>query len=161
MWVTIIADASFCSETNVAGYAYWIACERGKVGGEGSIDRDVGTNIVAEMAALLWGLYEGRKQNLIHKGDSVLLQTDCQPAIDAFEDNRANYHEQELELVGWFKEFVVKHELTCKFKHVKGHTTHTEARFATNRICDRRAKQKMRAARNEKQFRKIMEYFDD
>lgn len=148
MWVTIIADASFCPETKRAGYGYWIASQRGKIGGEGAMSGSVENNIAAEMIALLNGLRAAVSKELILAGDCVLLQTDCQPAIDAFLDKRQTISNQELQLVNGYTKFVKRLELKVRFKHVKGHSENTEAKFIVNNICDRNAKRNMRKARD-------------
>lgn len=161
MWVTIIADASYCPETGKAGYGFWIACERGKLGGDGVIAVDVENNIAAEMMALLNALHVARRRNLVQQKDSVLLQTDCQPAIDAFRGQRLNITEQEKDLVLWFERFCKEHDLHIRMKHVKGHTTRDDARFVVNNICDRKARQNMRKARDRFRLQKIREFLSN
>lgn len=158
MWVTIIADASYCPETSKAGYGFWIASQRGKHGGDGVLEADVVNNIAAEMMALLNALHVARKRGLVLQKDSVLLQTDCQPAIDAFNDIRTNITEQEKELVSWYSDFIKSHELHIRLKHVKGHTKKADARFVVNNICDRKARQHMRKARDRYRIQKIREF---
>lgn len=161
MWVTIIADASYCPETDKAGYGFWIASQRGKAGGDGVLESHVGNNIVAEMMALLNALHVAVRRGLVIPKDSVLLQTDCQPAIDAFNGRRSNITEQEKELVSWYKEFVSSNELHMRLKHVKGHTKSDDARFVVNNICDRKARRNMRKARDKHRMAKIREFLND
>ena len=150
MWVTIIADASFCPETGKAGYGFWIASSRGKLAGDGAmLVPKVKNNIAAEMMALLNAMQAGIKKEIILIGDNLLLQTDCQPAIDAFLRLRNNISKQELELVDWYDTFCSNHNLTIKFKHVKGHSNDPASRYVVNNICDRKAKRNMRRARDE------------
>ena len=158
MWVTIIADASFCPNTFKAGYGFWIASQRGKFGGDGVMKVDPVNNISAEMMALLNGLHVAVKRGLIRTKDSVLLQTDCQPAIDAFKRNRKNISKQEIELVQWFRSFTKEHKLHIKLKHVKGHSSNTATKYVVNNICDQNARRNMRQARNLHNQNQIMEY---
>jgi ribonuclease HI len=90
MRVTIIADASFCPNTNVAGYGYWIATERGKQGGGGEMKGRVEGNIAAEMQAVANALHIALRLTLVQQKDEVLIQTDCMAAIDAFEGKPRN-----------------------------------------------------------------------
>lgn len=161
MWVTIIADASYCPETDKAGYGFWIASQRGKQGGDGILESEVGNNIVAEMMALLNALHVAVKRGLVVKKDCVLLQTDCQPAIDAFNGRRNNITQQEKDLVSWYTDFVGRHELHMRIKHVKGHTNSDDARFVVNNICDRKARRNMRKARDKHRMAKIREFLND
>lgn len=88
MRVTIIADASFCPDTNVAGYGYWIACERGKDGGGGEMKGRVESSLIAEMQAVVNALYISIRKNLVQANDHVLLQTDCEGAILKFKTGK-------------------------------------------------------------------------
>lgn len=148
MRVTVIADASYCPEYKVAGYGYWIACGRGKQGGGGAIKTPVLNNIVAEMMAIANSLWHGLKEGLIAEGDEVLLQTDCIPAIEAFEGERKRLVSEERSVVNTLKDMQTRFSLQFEFRHVKGHSGRKEARFVTNKLCDKRAKQAMREARD-------------
>lgn len=161
MKTTIVADASFCPETKVAGYGFWIASNRGKKAGSGIVAVTVKNNIAAEMMALLNGLFIGRKNNLIMVGDKVLLQTDCQAAIDAFANRRRNISLQEIQLVVWFNEFRTTHKLAISMRHVKGHSRGKQKRFIANRICDRDAKVQMRKARHNFEILKLKEFINE
>lgn len=161
MWVTIIADASYCPDTGVAGYGFWIASQRGKRGGDGVIETAVVNNIAAEIMALLNALHVARKAGLVLESDSVLLQTDCQPAIDALKGARQSITEQEAELVRWFNDFVGEHKLHIRMKHVKGHTDREDARYVVNNICDRKARRNMRQARELFKDQQIREFLND
>lgn len=147
MRVTIIADASFCPDHKVAGYGFWIASERGKQGGGGPMKSSVATNVTAEMMALCNALHEAVRLGLVRASDVVLLQTDCMAAIDAFTGQRMRLIEQESQAVQHLHGLRDKLFLEVQFRHVKGHTGNTEARFVTNKMCDRRAKAAMRRAR--------------
>lgn len=161
MWITIIADASYCPDTGKAGYGFWIASQRGKMGGDGVLKGEVENNIAAEMMALLNALDAALKSNLVHKNDSVLMQTDCEPAIDAFKNLRQSTSSQEKRLVKWFKDFCKEHNLHVRLKHVKGHTDNEDARYVVNNICDRKARRNMRRARDEHKDKMIREYLDE
>jgi len=161
MRVTIIADASHCPDTGKAGYGFWIACGRGKRGGDGIMRVDAVNSIAAEMMALNNALHVARKVGLIEEGDELLLQTDCQAAIDAFEFKRRNITKQEEGLVEWFTLFTLDNKVMATFKHVKGHTNNEAARFVTNSICDRKARANMRLARDKYRINKIKEFLND
>ena len=161
MWVTIIADASYCPDTGKAGYGFWIASQRGKRGGDGIIETDVENNIAAEMMALLNALHVARKAELILEHDSVLLQTDCQPAIDAFKGRRQSITQQEKDLVSWYTKFREEHSLHIRLKHVKGHTAREDARYVVNNICDKKARRNMRKARDSYKLNKIREFLNE
>lgn len=147
MRVTIIADASFCPDTQAAGYGFWIACERGKKGGGGEMKNPPSTNIAAEMQAAVNALHIAIRHGLVQADDDVLVQTDCMAAIDAFEKRRRNLSQHEKEAVDVIERLRRHHRLTLVFRHVKGHSGRKEARYVTNHMCDKRAKEAMRLAR--------------
>jgi ribonuclease HI len=161
MWVTIIADASFCPDTGKAGYGFWIASQRGKMGGDGVLKGIVENNIAAEIMALLNALHAARKSELVLQNDSVLLQTDCQPAIDALRRQRQSITEQEMNLVAHYESFCEEHSLHIRLKHVKGHSDKEDARYVVNNICDRKARRNMRQARDEYKDQQIREFLND
>jgi ribonuclease HI len=147
-YVTILADASFCSRTSAAGWGYWIASDRGKLGGGGELKRAT-SSAVAEMMAVVNALDVGLRGFLIQKDDTVLIQTDCQEAIIAFCQGTSRDVDQTAVLEAYFVR-VRAFKLTVRFKHVKGHTsrhTHTDARYGANRACDGRARRAMQQMR--------------
>ena len=146
MNVTIIADASHCPETGAGGYGFWIACGRGRIGGNGEFKLPVESSCTAEMQAIINALHSAIKKGLVCKEDIVLIQTDCQQAIDNFLKFRTGTtHEQKL--VKILYELENKNNLDTRFKHVPGHTSGHEPRLAANNTCDRQARAHMRKAR--------------
>jgi ribonuclease HI len=148
MRVTIISDASYCQDSRAAGYGFWIACERGKRGGGGAMRTEVECSNAAEAMALVNSLTVAISYQLVQDGDFVLLQTDSQAAIDAFEGRRHNSMTRgEREAVKLLRQLRSEHSLSVAFRHVKGHTNRAEARYVTNNLCDQRAKAGLREAR--------------
>jgi len=147
MNVTIIADASYCPETGAGGYGFWIACGRGRIGGNGEFILPVESSCAAEMQAIINALHKAIQKQLVCKSDMVLLQTDCQQAIDNFlKFRRGTTHEQKL--VKYLHKLENMNNLDIRFRHVPGHTRGDEPRLAANNTCDRQARAHMRAARN-------------
>lgn len=148
MNVTIITDASYCPNTKVAGYGFWIASNRGKFGGGGQmITTEIVNATAAEMMAVANALHHAAMQEAVQQGDHILFQTDCMGAVDAFNRTRILINEQERLVWRYFTRILQQYALTANFRHVKGHTRRPEARFVTNNCCDKRAKEHMRAAR--------------
>lgn len=147
MRVTIIADASFCHETKAAGYSFWIASDRGKRGGQGHAPDRVVNSIAAEMMALVQGVVHACMFGLLHPGDQLLLQTDCQAAIDAFTNRRNKITPEELLIVRQVNKLIKELAVSVSYKHVKGHTRGADARTWTNNNCDRRAGEELEKAR--------------
>lgn len=147
MHVTILADASHCPDTKAGGYGFWIASQRGKKGGSGQFKGRVATSTLAEMMALANSLYEAVKSCLVIENDIVLFQTDCEAAIFGFIKKR-KVSKEELITVTYIDKLSKNLKLKIHFKHVKGHSNSSEARFAANNACDRAARKAMRKARN-------------
>ena len=148
MLVTIIADASFCPETSVAGYGFWIACNRGKLQGSGEMKLMCRDNIAAEMQAVVNAVHRAVKKNLVLKHDEILIQTDCQAAIDRFKEHPNRLHQEYFDCWRRLERLKVDHNLRVQYRHVKGHTNNSEPRFKANNLCDRLARKAMREARD-------------
>lgn len=148
MNVTILSDASYCPKYKVAGYGFWIACHRGKLGGGGQIVEDVEDTNAAEMMAICNSIWHGVTDRLIERGDRLLIQTDSLAAIDRLRGHRVvTLTQQQKRIIAYYEKVVHRLELSVQLRHVKGHTVHQEPRFVANRMCDKRAKEQMRAAR--------------
>lgn len=160
MNVTIIADASFCPEEHVGGYGYWIASHRGKLGGGGKIANGghVVTSTSAEMMAIANAMWHAVDNNLVQRADSVLIQTDCMAAIQAFQMTRLHLVDQERAVVKYVQGLQQHLGLEIRYRHVKGHTSIDDARSITNRMCDKRAKEAMRIARTQSKAQKLKQY---
>lgn len=150
MLVTIIADASYCPINGLAGYGYWISSDRGSNGGGGPLSKGqkVRNSTVAEMMAIVNALYFALKDGYVRMQDTVLLQSDCMPALDAFTFKRHKLSEDEHLIVKKLNAFMLQYSLTLRYRHVKGHSGIKEARYLTNNLCDERAKAEMRKLRN-------------
>lgn len=147
MHITILADASHCPDTKAGGYGYWIASERGKKGGSGPFKGRIPNSTIAEMMAIANSLYDAVRHCLVQENDSILFQTDCEAAIYGFTGKRS-VTQDEAKVVNFIKKVTRRMNLTVSYKHVKGHTSNKQARFAANNACDRAARKAMRKARN-------------
>lgn len=109
----------------------------------------VSSSHIAEMMALVNALDVAVRSKLVQTGDFVLLQTDCQSAINTLKGGPGQWTGSKDEKLVKGKLYDIKrtYNLTFGFRHVKGHTTNKEARFVTNNLCDQRAKDGMRLAR--------------
>ncbi len=159
MNVTILADASHCPETKAGGYGYWIASARGKKGGSGALKGSISSSTLAEMMAIANAIHHAIKFGLVQAQDVLLVQTDCESAIFAFSKKRKG-SEEEKKVVEYVLRVVRLLSLAIEYKHVKGHTNSSKARFAANNACDRAARKAMRRARDKirlEQLKQILE----
>lgn len=144
----MLADASFCPHTRIAGYGFWIAAARGKLPGQGVFKTLCRDNIVAEMRAIVYALRQGMNAGVLQKFDELLIQVDCQAAIAAFDGSRALLNEEEKEVQQYFQYLKEQGSFEIEWRHVKGHSHITDARSLSNNSCDRRARREMRKARD-------------
>lgn len=87
---------------------------------------------------------------MVEVGDDVLVQTDSTEAIAALTGQRLRYESFTLELGevrGHVNHLIQEHDLRVTYRHVKGHSGRSEARYRANEHCDERAKLHMRRAR--------------
>lgn len=147
MNITVLADASHCPDTKAGGYGYWIASARGKQGGSGILKGRITSSTLAEIMAIANAIYHGIKIGLICGNDILLVQTDCESAIFALSLKRKG-SEEEQKVIEYVQKLSKLLRLTIEYKHVKGHTSNKEARFAANNACDRAARKAMRRARD-------------
>lgn len=151
MDVTVLSDASFCPNYHVAGYGYWIASSRGKLGGGGAVIEEVLDTNAAEMMAVCNAIWHAIGAGLICEGDNLLIQTDSTAAIDRFKGTRVvTITEQQSRVIKYFEKIVSRLKLTVRFRHVKAHTAINDSRSLANRSFDKRAKAAMREARKAK-----------
>lgn len=156
MKITIIADASYCHETQAGGYAFWIACGRGSRGGDGQFKEPVPSSGCAELMALVNALHFGTKEGLIREGDTVLMQSDCTGALHAMEGRRDIRCNIEQSVFQYYKNLKNQFKLVVIVKHVKGHTNNRDARSTANYVCDKLARANMRKARGIAHCKKIL-----
>lgn len=136
MLVTIMADASFCPDIKCGSFGYWVVSDRGKKGGGGILQGKICHNVCAEMKAVVNAVYIAIQEGILLDHDTVLIQSDCIPAIDALNFHRTNLNEEESNVVKYLNSLTLKHCLNLRFKHVKGHSNRKERRFVSNNICD-------------------------
>lgn len=160
MKVTIIADASYCPEHKVAGYGYWIASNRGKKPGQGEFKNLISGNVAAEMMALCNALHDALIAELVQRGDEILFQSDCIPAMDAFQRG-VSTSEDETQAIAVMNKLLEQFDLIADWRHVKGHSGRKEARFVTDTACDQRARRAMRKARASKICKDLIEHINN
>lgn len=151
MLVTIMTDASVDSKLQVAGFGYWIASDRGKLGGGGGLKSPVKDSYVGELKAVVNPLHIALDKRLVQERDTVLIQLDNLGVVTLLKDRTASPREDITEALNHFIHLVDKYELIIYTKHVKGHSDSTQgARFASNNHCDDRARNAMLKKRKNK-----------
>lgn len=148
MLITILADASHCPETKVGGYGYWLASKRGKKGGGGTFKGTVETSSLAEMMAVANALHIALTDHIVQMDDQVLIQIDCEAAIQAFGYQR-KLTPAEVKTVEYVQKLKKSFNLALEFRHVKAHTSNNDNRSLANKACDKFARKAMRKAREQ------------
>lgn len=139
MKATVITDASFCPETNAAGWAAWVSPDRGdRIKRFGKFKRKPKDSGQAE----LWAALNGVALAAGAGATDVLLQTDCMQVVNLLRDNKDKIY-QSLAIAG-----ITVRPRVVVF-HVKGHTRFGAAKFWVNRWCDTQAGIIMRRQRIE------------
>lgn len=139
--VTLITDASHCPNTLAGGYGVWVAGQRGKQAFGGAISGTKDSSEI-ESKALCNGLYHGIKSGLICRGDTVLMQSDCDAALKLLACKRTP-RESEFDILDWMADTTMKNGITLTFRHVKGHTNKKDSRSKAQDHCDKLAKKHM------------------
>lgn len=145
--VTIISDASYCHQSKAAGCGFWIASDRGKLGGSHAFRLPVKDAQVAEVMGVYAALHKAAEQGLVQENDEVLIQMDCMGALNRFNGHTAPREGQEMEYVDKMKLLIVRLSIQVEYRHVKAHSDALGARFTTIQLCDQRAKEAMRHRR--------------
>lgn len=135
-----------------AGWAYWISSDIGRFKNYGRCP-DCDNTMGPELAAIAKGIYFIRNHPELSKCTRLIVNTDCQPAIDWMKSigrsrdrdkkhkgslqNVARHHILEMTRAG----YKGLPEITIEYRFVKGHTSDlTEARKWVNNWLDEKAK---------------------
>jgi ribonuclease HI len=154
MLVTVFSDASWCPRTRVGGWGAWAKSERVQWGVQfsGAFRRLAYSSNEAEIMAAACALASTLRSEVAAEGDTILFEIDNEHALrlvthDAPTGLRAR-SDLEKEAIEVLLELKVRHALTFKTRHVKGHSGRERRdRFGVNELCDRLAKKHMLEAR--------------
>jgi ribonuclease HI len=147
MRVTIITDASHDPVSKACGWAWWLASDRGKVGGRGHEITPVFNSSVAETLAIFRSLSAACKQGLVQTGDEILIQTDCDGSICAIRGMRTFIRDDEMAFANGVNDLAKMLNLALTMRHVKGHTAGKTPRTWINNKCDEFARIEMQKAK--------------
>lgn len=146
MLVTIITDASFCPDTFAAGYGVWVASDRGR-GTFGGPLHGVTDSGEAEIKAACNGLHHAISNGYVMRGDRILIQLDCMPAISVL-SRKCKPRHKEVEALEWIERIASSNGLTLLFRHVKGHNKNcAKPRTLAQTKCDETAYMYMKMER--------------
>lgn len=146
--LTIIADASFCSNTKAAGYGVWLAGSHGRKAFEGPLQQPRDNNI-AETMAIANALWHGLDSGLLKANTNVLIQSDSDTAIKILTGLKAPSCQQYRDAVAYVQGVVSRYKLKLRYKHVPGHTKGADSRTRAQNHCDEQARRQMLRQRAE------------
>jgi len=152
MNVTIIADASYCSETRAGGWAAWVASNRGKCSFSGPFKTGLESSVNAEMAGVVNAVSKAIQKGYLRSGDHLYLQSDCQSILNRFRCHRGFLPAKDTEkarIMLHFSRLMAAHNLKLTVRHVKGHSQKKRSRYAAQRHCDHLAYQHMAQVRSQ------------
>lgn len=146
--VTIIADASFCPDSKMAGYGSFVASDRGKRYFNGALPNTTDNN-TAEIMVIVNALWHGLQNNLIEEGSTLLIQTDSVTAIRTFKGEVKTKNNQQTKAYRTLWDYSDRFKLKLTFRHLPGHSCGADKRSKVQISCDRAAKIHMQRARAE------------
>lgn len=148
MIVTINTDASFYKKQQRGSYAFAIVSNRGRIYRSGVLRKKVTRPEIAEFKCILNAIHVLIQQDWPDIS-LVVVNTDCLNVIHLLENKKDKI--AKYKLGSWGRPLVLKYRImvaeskklrfnTFSFRHVKSHTTITDARSYVNDWCDREAK---------------------
>lgn len=126
-YVTLFADASYCSRTKAYGWCFWV---KHSYPAQTVIRHGGGIGLVNSNLAELYALEQGIKfilETLPVRDKVVVIESDCTGAL------------QKVKLDQLF----LKGAKNAYFKHVKGHQGNKCPRSSVNTTCDKFAREEM------------------
>lgn len=153
MLVTVFADASWCPMQHVAGWSAWARSERGRTWAGDELRLLMPQAYLAEVCAVVRGVKLALDAGVARTGDTLLVQSDC-VQVDAvlwqrrLSEPGTDRHRVETLACDVFRRLCDRFDLTCRYRHVKGHNGRAEGRRSfLNERCDAVAKRHMKSAR--------------
>lgn len=153
MLVTVFADASWCPKQRVAGWSAWARSQRGRTWAGDELRLVMPEAYLAEVCAVVRALKMAVDAGVAQTGDTLLVQSDCLQVEAVLWQGRlaeagTDRHRVETLARELFLRLCDRFDLTCRFRHVKGHNGRADGpRSFLNERCDAVAKRHMRRAR--------------
>lgn len=147
--ITLIADASFCSETRAGGYAFQIHGHSGCKFVAKPFPRFCKTSTEAELFAVINAFNYGIRNNLIKLNNVLKIRTDCDQVIRYLTSSK--YLESSSivnDAIRNFNQTIAKYKLEVQFQHIVGHSRLCLTYEAHVHVkCDRASRRCMRQQR--------------
>lgn len=147
MLVTIFSDASYCPKIKRASWGGWVKSERGVARGGGVLRGTISDINISEARALVNAVHLGLRDQVLHKGDRIIAQTDNDCVMKVL--NYAGPRDEWRETAELARKLLGDHQLELTWRHVKGHKGYTSKRSSVNVYCDRVARYFLDEVRSE------------
>jgi len=141
MLITMFTDAGFNSDLKVASWAVW-AKENGMTFRySGMLKGNVEDNNIAELKAIINGLFFVLKRLNPPQNSRIIVQTDSAISINIFRRNFDIKSKSRVKQIAdeWQK-LIGESKITVEFRHVKAHKGYKDARSAVNSWCDKQCR---------------------
>lgn len=150
--VTITTDASYCPETGVGAFAFWISSDAGPVLKSGILKAPLNGSISAEAAAIANAVcFLSRTAKRLRR---VIINTDCL-SVKNFLMEEATIKKQNETVkraVKYVHSKCIELGWTLDVRHVKAHSGVATSRKYVNSWCDGEAKRVLREYRKSKKI---------
>lgn len=164
MIVTINTDASFSKTHQIGSFAFWIVSNEFRIKQAGLLRKKVKRPEIAEFRCIINALHILFKKDC-SKVTRIIVNTDCLNVIHLVKNDKHAIARYGLkgdgfpELVKTFKSLKSGSKIPLvpiELRHVKAHTSNSDARSYVNDWCDKNAKEALMKKVNE--FEKIFTY---
>jgi len=152
MIITVNTDASFSKKYQIGSYAFWIVSNRFKILKSGLLKQKIERAEIAEFMCIINAMHVLSKNDLsdVRK---IIINTDCLNVIhlinnDVHEINRYKLRDFGKKYVKIFKTTTINFP-KIELRHVKAHTSNSDARSYVNNWCDTEAKKWIKIKINE------------
>lgn len=142
--ITINTDASFCNDTSIGGYAFWIKSDKFTIKEFGAFNQSCSNSTDAELKCIINAVARLSSNKGINYKYILVINTDSKGAISWIK-NRNNALGK---TAGSYLDELQKGNCEgFRLKHVKGHSSVQDSRSWVNRWCDEMAGNEMRKQR--------------
>lgn len=137
MLVTLFADASYYSETKSGAWACYAISAVDRLTYAGRFTKPIINSSHAELAAIANALHVILPHRLSAGAKRILIQTDCQAAIDWIQNGQSRQHPA---IVDHILETMEKYGVSHEVRHIKAHVGTGDPRAYCHDWCDREAR---------------------
>lgn len=149
--ITINTDASFCPNSKVAGFAFYIKSDLFLIKKAGVLKSTVINSEDAEMMCLANALYYLFNETDNIRANRIIINIDCVGVIRKVK--KGNNDALTIKTRDFMNALMNRTKAKIVFKHVLAHKTIINPRTWVNDWCDKTAKSYMRQARKENKMK--------